>query len=128
MPMMPPTPVEDLRFEDIDAAGAGAGNTPTVPLVGAEAEDTPIMPPGDVQEHGNERQHEVQGGDTNDFYQEVNEDMDATDEPLRELVKMWDAGLQRMLEKRTARSLASLSSWAAIRPNTGENEAEPSEA
>ena len=91
--MVPPTPVEDLHFEDLDADGAEAENPPIVNPAGEEAEDTPTAMPRDVEEYDGERH--VQGGETNDFFQEVNEDMDTTDEPLRELMKMWDAGLQK---------------------------------
>ena len=85
-PWCPPTPVDDLRFDDLekDAEQPAPQN--------ANASNG-----RDLHEPGRDRdeQPKTHGGDTGDFHNEVNDDMDVADEPLRELMKMWDAGLQK---------------------------------
>ena len=86
MPVVPPTPVDDLRFEDLEKDA----EQPAPQNVDASNGR-------DLHEPVRERdeQPKTHGGDTGDFHNEVNDDMDVADEPLRELMKMWDAGLQK---------------------------------
>ena len=77
---------EDLNFEDI------ATSSPTTPVVSPEVENGTVFVPSqdDTTQAQQGDQPHVHGGDSGGFFNEVNDDMD--DAPLRELMKMWDAG------------------------------------